>query len=53
MLQGGVDMSHVNWRDFDGIGRKTRVGLNFTENAVSASARRSVARTVGTPPHRK
>lgn len=29
--QGGVDMSHVVWRAFDGIGRDTRVGLNFTE----------------------
>jgi 2-dehydro-3-deoxygluconokinase len=24
-------MSHVIWRDFDGLGRNTRVGLNFTE----------------------
>ena len=31
IMQGGVDMSHVLWRDFDGIGRNTRVGLNFTE----------------------
>ncbi len=29
--QGGVDMSHVIWREFDGLGRNTRVGLNFTE----------------------
>src|SRR5215203_5441712 len=28
---GGVDMSHLIWRDFDGIGKNTRVGLNFTE----------------------
>ncbi len=32
ILQGGVDMSHVLWREFDGIGRDTRVGLNFTES---------------------
>ena len=31
ILQGGVDMSHVIWREFDGLGRNTRVGLNFTE----------------------
>ena len=31
MLQGGVDLSHVNWTPFDGIGRAARVGLNFTE----------------------
>ncbi len=29
--QGGVDASHIVWRDFDGLGRNTRVGLNFTE----------------------
>lgn len=31
MLQGGVDLSHVKWLPFDGIGRAARVGLNFTE----------------------
>jgi 2-dehydro-3-deoxygluconokinase len=31
MLQGGVDLSHVKWIPFDGIGRTARVGLNFTE----------------------
>jgi 2-dehydro-3-deoxygluconokinase len=31
MLQGGVDLSHVNWTPFDGIGRASRIGLNFTE----------------------
>jgi hypothetical protein len=31
MMQGGVDTSHLIWREFDGIGRETRVGLNFTE----------------------
>ena len=31
IMQGGVDMSHAIWRDFDGLGRNTRVGLNFTE----------------------
>lgn len=30
-MQGGVDLTHVNWVPFDGIGRNTRVGLNFTE----------------------
>ncbi len=29
--QGGVDSSLVQWRDFDGIGRTVRNGLNFTE----------------------
>ncbi len=31
ILQGGVDASHILWREADGIGRDTRVGLNFTE----------------------
>jgi 2-dehydro-3-deoxygluconokinase len=31
MMQGGVDLSHVKWVPFDGIGRNARVGLNFTE----------------------
>jgi 2-dehydro-3-deoxygluconokinase len=29
--QGGVDASHIVWRPFDGVGRDSRVGLNFTE----------------------
>jgi len=31
ILQGGVDVSLVKWVPFDGIGRKVRNGLNFTE----------------------
>ena len=31
ILTGGVDMSHVRWVPFDGVGRSARVGLNFTE----------------------
>ncbi len=31
ILQGGVDMSHCLWRNYDGIGRGVRNGLNFTE----------------------
>ncbi|MFC0097851.1 sugar kinase [Micromonospora marina] len=31
MLQGGVDTSLVRWTPYDGIGRTTRNGLNFTE----------------------
>lgn len=31
IAQGGVDLSHIQWCDFDGVGRTTRVGLNFTE----------------------
>jgi 2-dehydro-3-deoxygluconokinase len=31
ILQGGVDTSLINWVPYDGIGRKVRNGLNFTE----------------------
>ncbi len=31
LLQGGVDLSLVKWRPFDGVGRAVRNGLNFTE----------------------
>ena len=31
MLQGGVDLSHVRWVPYDGVGRDVRNGLNFTE----------------------
>ena len=38
MLQGGVDLSHVKWVPFDGIGRAARVGLNFTEKSFGVRA---------------
>ncbi|MBN1866570.1 sugar kinase [Candidatus Sumerlaeota bacterium] len=38
ILQGGVDMSHVKWVPFDGIGRKVRNGLNFTERGFGVRA---------------
>lgn len=31
ILQGGVDMRWVKWVPFDGLGRASRNGLNFTE----------------------
>ena len=31
ILQGGVDASLIQWKAFDGIGRRVRNGLNFTE----------------------
>jgi 2-dehydro-3-deoxygluconokinase len=31
ILQGGVDTSNILWREADGVGRNTRVGLNFTD----------------------
>ena len=31
IMQGGVDVSHIKWVPYDGIGRNVRNGLNFTE----------------------
>jgi 2-dehydro-3-deoxygluconokinase len=31
LLQGGVEQAQLNWIPYDGIGRETRNGLNFTE----------------------
>jgi 2-dehydro-3-deoxygluconokinase len=31
VLQGGVDTSLIRWMPYDGVGRVTRNGLNFTE----------------------
>ena len=31
MLQGGVDLEHLRWSEFDGVGKDVRNGLNFTE----------------------
>ena len=31
ILQGGVNTERIIWRNFDGVGREVRNGLNFTE----------------------
>jgi 2-dehydro-3-deoxygluconokinase len=31
ILQGGVDTRYIQWKNYDGIGRTVRNGLNFTE----------------------
>jgi 2-dehydro-3-deoxygluconokinase len=36
ILQGGVDTQFIQWKKFDGIGRETRNGLNFTERGFGA-----------------
>ncbi|MBX9461242.1 MAG: sugar kinase [Brevundimonas sp.] len=38
ILQGGVDASLILWRDHDGVGRNTRLGLNFTERGFGPRA---------------
>ena len=38
MLQGGVDLSHLGWMAYDGVGRSVRNGLNFTERGFGVRA---------------
>jgi 2-dehydro-3-deoxygluconokinase len=38
MLQGGVDLSWLRWVDDDGVGRRARNGLNFTERGFGVRA---------------
>ncbi len=38
LYQGGVSLEYVKWVPFDGIGRKSRVGLNFTERGYGVRA---------------
>jgi len=38
VYQGGVDQSLILWREFDGIGRTVRNGLNFTERGFGVRA---------------
>jgi 2-dehydro-3-deoxygluconokinase len=36
VLQGGVETEFIKWLPFDGVGRVTRNGLNFTERGFGA-----------------
>jgi 2-dehydro-3-deoxygluconokinase len=36
--QGGVDQTHLRWMSYDGVGRATRNGLNFTERGYGVRA---------------
>jgi 2-dehydro-3-deoxygluconokinase len=38
IYQGGVDQSYVRWVKYDGVGRETRNGLNFTERGFGVRA---------------
>ncbi len=38
IFQGGVDMSYLKWVESDGLGRKARNGLNFTERGFGVRA---------------
>ena len=38
IFQGGVDQTHLRWIKYDGVGRDTRNGLNFTERGFGVRA---------------
>lgn len=38
IFQGGVSTEYIKWVPYDGIGRKVRVGLNFTERGFGVRA---------------
>lgn len=38
MLQGGVDISHLRWTSYDGVGRQTRNGIYFLERGFGQRA---------------
>jgi len=38
IFQGGVCSRYIKWMPYDGIGRKARIGLNFTERGFGARA---------------
>jgi 2-dehydro-3-deoxygluconokinase len=38
ILQGGVDPALIHWVPYDGVGRKVRNGLNFTERGFGVRA---------------
>lgn len=43
ILQGGVATDYLQWRAFDGVGRTTRNGLNFTERGFGVRGAVGVA----------
>ena len=42
ILQGGVAVDYLQWRDYDGIGRTVRNGLNFTERGFGIRGAKGV-----------
>lgn len=42
ILQGGVATDYINWVPYDGIGRSTRNGLNFTERGFGIRGAKGV-----------
>lgn len=48
MLTGGLDLEYVRWVPFDGIGRTSRNGLNFTERGFGVRGAVGVSDRGGT-----
>lgn len=46
--QGGVDTSLIRWESFDGVGRRARNGLNFTERGFGVRPALGVSDRAGT-----
>jgi len=42
IMQGGVDTDYIQWREFDGLGRDVRNGLNFTERGYGVRGAKGV-----------
>jgi 2-dehydro-3-deoxygluconokinase len=38
IFQGGVDQDYIRWVEYDGVGRRVRNGLNFTERGFGVRA---------------
>lgn len=49
MLQGGVDLRHVQWVPFDGVGRASRNALNFTERGFGVRGAKACSDRGHTP----
>ncbi len=43
IMQGGVDVDHITWLPYDGIGREVRNGLNFTERGFGIRGAQGVS----------
>src|SRR6476659_7970752 len=43
ILQGGVDTGWIRWIPYDGVGRATRNGLNFTERGFGARGGKGIS----------
>jgi 2-dehydro-3-deoxygluconokinase len=48
MREGGVDLRHLRWTPYDGVGRAVRNGLNFTERGFGLRAPVGVSDRGGT-----